>query len=77
MSEVTVYQFVGYDFYNDVPVRSRRWATKEFIEVRRYGIAEGTAITVPEGILDNFGLTPPGYNPDSVLGQGGFQTRVK
>ena len=76
MAMIKVYKFVGYDFQNDVPVQSRRWATKEFIERGNYGIAEETAITVSESILDNFGLTPRDYNPNSVLGDGGFQNRV-
>jgi len=77
MSMITVHKFVGYDFNTDTPCMSRRWGSPEWIARHGFGIAPNTAIEVREQILEEGGLTPRSYSPDSQLGDGGFQRQVR
>jgi hypothetical protein len=73
VATILVYKFTGYDFDNDMPVTSKRWATLEFIQGGYFGLLEQTAIRVPIDVLVDGGLTPHGFDPDSVVHHGGFQ----
>lgn len=76
MGKATVYRFVGYDIGRDELVESQRYATKEFILRHGFEVLTQTRATIDEAQLDD-GLAPRGLNPNSVMGEGGFQTHVQ
>lgn len=53
---VTVYYFEGYDFANDQVVRSKRPATRDFIERFRFRAVDENSMEVDSSQLDAHGL---------------------
>ena len=56
MAKVLLYYFEGYDFRDDKVVRSRRPATREFIERYRLRAVDGNAVEVDSAQVDAEGL---------------------
>ena len=56
MASVRLYYFEGYDFRDDKVVRSRRPATREFIERFGYCPVEDNAVEVDSAQVDAQGL---------------------
>ena len=77
MSQVTIYQFTLYDVSNDTVCTSRRWGTKEAIQVIAKGtVLLDTAIQVDESLVksDIVGMTERDFNPHWNQG---FQRTVR
>jgi hypothetical protein len=79
MTTVTVYRFRKYDIVSDQMQVSRRMATREAIQtIAQAEVLEETALEIDAGEVgaEVSGMTRIGFVP-SVLGAGGFQTRVR
>jgi hypothetical protein len=79
MTTVTVYRFRKYDIVSDQMQFSRRMATREAIQtIAQAEVLEDTALEIDAGEVgaEVSGMTRIGFVP-SILGAGGFQTRVR
>jgi hypothetical protein len=79
MTTVTVYRFRIYDIGSDQMQVSRRMATREAIQtIAQAEVLEDTALEIDASEVgaEVNGMTRIGFVP-SVLGAGGFQTRVR
>jgi hypothetical protein len=79
MTTVTVYRFRKYDIASDRMQVSQRMATREAIQtIAQAEVLEDTALEIDAGEVgaEVSGMTRIGFVP-SVLGAGGFQTRVR
>jgi hypothetical protein len=56
MANVTLYYFEGYDFHDDRVVRSRRPATREFIDKHHFVRLEEGKVEVEDAQVDADGL---------------------
>jgi hypothetical protein len=56
VGNVTLYYFEGYDFANDQVVRSRRPATREFIDKHHFVRLDEGKVQVPAEQIDADGL---------------------
>jgi hypothetical protein len=56
MASVTLYFFEGYDFHDDRVVRSRRPATREFIDKHHFVRLDAGQVEVDDAQVDADGL---------------------